>query len=153
MNYHTSFQRTECFPGRNQAAFCELNEGKLPNLKCTIVVLLTYGKSQSSFYLSPHWRDVEAYKAETRRHSLLCHRASRYQQNPQGNLGLSPCKSTVPCRYSRSAMGHSTHTPTLCFEAFEFSRSFRFCTKSPRCHTLISSYQSPSRTPSVLCHL
>lgn len=110
MNYHTSFQRAECFPGRNQAAFCELNEGKLPNPKCTIVILLTYSKSQSPFYLSPHWRDVEACTAETRRHSLLCHRGSRYQQNPQGNLGLNPCKSTLPCRYPRSAMGHSKHT-------------------------------------------
>lgn len=48
-NYHASFQRVECFPGRNKAAFCELNEGKLPSLKCSSVTLLTYDKSNSLF--------------------------------------------------------------------------------------------------------
>ena len=77
---------------------------------CKCHLVNTWQKSQSSFYLSPHRRGIEACKAETGRHSLLCHRGSRYQQDSQGNLELSPCKSTLPCRYPRSTMGHSKHT-------------------------------------------
>lgn len=41
----TSPFRVECFPGRSQAVFYELNEGKLPSCQHASVILLTYDKS------------------------------------------------------------------------------------------------------------
>lgn len=136
-NYHTSFQRVECFPGRNQAAFCELKEGKLPSLKCTSVMLLTYYKTVNLLF--------------------TCHLTGAVQRHVKQRPGGTHCSLRGVPGISKTPGKHGAHslqiylalqvpkvnhrplknTPAICLVAFEFSRYFRFHPKSPMCHTLL----------------